>query len=161
MEKPKNAKYLAFVGLVEIVQVLRHSLKRKSHLSEIWQMVCHVSVVLSHLHRSGVSRITSTRLILQSFSIPSRLLQATTRRQNAYGVGNAPVYLHPQILYSPDWHYRSAMPTFLFLYGAVFAVAHSLVRFHVGFKVHCVLLCLLCAPRMYKYYILTEERSAK
>ncbi|CAK9136534.1 unnamed protein product [Ilex paraguariensis] len=33
--------------------------------------------------------------------------------------------LYLYILYSPDWHYRSTMPTFLFLYGAVFAVAHS------------------------------------
>ena len=69
--------------------------------------------------------------------------------------------LYIYILYSPDWHYRSTMPTFLFLYGALFAVAHSLFRFHIGFKVHYVLLCLLCVPRMYKYYILTEDRSAK
>ncbi|KAA8531613.1 hypothetical protein F0562_006322 [Nyssa sinensis] len=34
--------------------------------------------------------------------------------------------LYIYILYAPDWHYRSTMPTFLFLYGAAFAVVHSL-----------------------------------
>lgn len=69
--------------------------------------------------------------------------------------------LYIYILYSPDWHYRSTMPTFLFLYGAIFAVAHSQIRFGIGFKVHYVVLCLLCIPRMYKYYIFTEDRAAK
>ncbi|XP_057958910.1 alkaline ceramidase-like [Malania oleifera] len=69
--------------------------------------------------------------------------------------------LYFYILYSPDWHYRSTMPTFLFLYGAVFAIVHSLVRFGIAFKVHYVILCLLCTPRMYKYYIHTEDLSAK
>ena len=65
------------------------------------------------------------------------------------------------ILYSPDWHYRSTMPIFLFLYGAVFAIVHSVVRFGISFKVHYVILCLLCVPRMYKYYIHTQDASAK
>ncbi|XP_064979233.1 alkaline ceramidase-like isoform X2 [Musa acuminata AAA Group] len=69
--------------------------------------------------------------------------------------------LYLYVLYSPDWHYRSTMPTFLFLYGAAFAVAHSLVRFGIGFKIHYVGLCLLCIPRMYKYYIQTKDASAK
>ncbi|XP_038988677.1 alkaline ceramidase-like isoform X2 [Phoenix dactylifera] len=69
--------------------------------------------------------------------------------------------LYLYVLYSPDWHYRSTMPTFLFLYGAAFAVAHSLVRFRIGFKVHYIVLCLLCVPRMYKYYIQTKDVAAK
>ncbi|ONH89578.1 hypothetical protein PRUPE_8G003000 [Prunus persica] len=69
--------------------------------------------------------------------------------------------LYIYILYSPDWHYRSTMPTFLFLYGAVFAVFHSHVRFRIGFKVHYVILCLLCIPRMYKYYIHTKYVNVK
>ncbi|KAK9266384.1 hypothetical protein L1049_027286 [Liquidambar formosana] len=69
--------------------------------------------------------------------------------------------LYIYILYSPDWHYRSTMPTFLFLYGAAFAVVHSQVRFGIGFKVHYLLLCILCIPRMYKYYIHTKDMSAK
>lgn len=69
--------------------------------------------------------------------------------------------LYLYVLYSPDWHYRSTMPTFLFLYGAIFAIVHSLVRFELGFKLHYVVLCLLCVPRMYKYYIYTKEVAAK
>lgn len=69
--------------------------------------------------------------------------------------------LYIYILYSPDWHYQSTMPTFLFLYAAIFAVVHSFVHFAVIFKVHYTLLCLLCIPRMYKYYIYTEDKSAK
>jgi len=69
--------------------------------------------------------------------------------------------LYIYILYSPDWHYRSTMPTFLFFYGAAFAIVHALVRLRMGFKVHYVILCLLCVPRMYKYYIYTKDASAK
>ncbi|XP_051118344.1 alkaline ceramidase-like [Andrographis paniculata] len=69
--------------------------------------------------------------------------------------------LYIYILYSPDWHYQSTMPTFLFLYGALFAIAHSQIRFDIGFKAHYAMLCLLCIPRMYKYYIHTEDKSAK
>ncbi len=65
--------------------------------------------------------------------------------------------LHIYVLYSPDWHYRSTMPTFLFLYGTIFAVLHSQFRFVVGFQLHYVFLALLCLPRMYKYYIHTTD----
>jgi dihydroceramidase len=71
------------------------------------------------------------------------------------------ILLYMYIHYSPDWHYRSTMPTFLFLYGAAFAVVHAYLRFGIGFKVHYVILCLLCIPRMYKYYIHTEDTAAK
>jgi dihydroceramidase len=69
--------------------------------------------------------------------------------------------LYMYILYSPDWHYRSTMPTFVFLYGAFFAIFHAIVRFGIGFKVHYGILCILCIPRMYKYYIYTQDASAK
>lgn len=69
--------------------------------------------------------------------------------------------LYIYILYSPDWHYRSTMPTFLFLYGVIFALVHSKIRFSMGFKVHYAILCLLCIPRMYKYYIYTQDVAAK
>ncbi|KAK3414723.1 hypothetical protein EUGRSUZ_H00047 [Eucalyptus grandis] len=71
------------------------------------------------------------------------------------------ILLYIYILHSPDWHYRSTMPTFLFLYGVAFAILHSLVRFGIGFKIHYAILCLLCIPRMYKYYIHTEDVTAK
>ncbi|GJN23645.1 hypothetical protein PR202_gb11310 [Eleusine coracana subsp. coracana] len=71
------------------------------------------------------------------------------------------ILLYLYVLYSPDWHYRSTMPTFLFLYGAAFAVVHFFVRFQVVFKLHYIGLCLLCIPRMYKYYIQTKDLAAK
>ncbi|KAK8365069.1 hypothetical protein V6Z12_A02G026700 [Gossypium hirsutum] len=46
--------------------------------------------------------------------------------------------LYFYILYSPDWHYRSTMPTFLFFYGALYAVVHALFRFGFGFKGHAL-----------------------
>ena len=71
------------------------------------------------------------------------------------------ILLYMYVLYSPDWHYRSTMPTFLFLYGAAFAVVHFFARFQVVFKLHYFGLCLLCIPRMYKYYIQTKDMAAK
>lgn len=65
--------------------------------------------------------------------------------------------LYIYVLYSPDWHYRSTMPTVLFLYGTVFAILHSQFRFVVGFQLQLVFLAVLCLPRMYKYYIHTAE----
>lgn len=97
-------------------------------------------------------------------AIGSMLYHATLQRMQQQGDETPMVWemlLYIYILYSPDWHYRSTMPTFMFLYAVVFAVAHSLVRFGIGFWVHYALLCLLCIPRMYKYYIYTEDKSAK
>ncbi|KAK8464740.1 hypothetical protein PHAVU_010G071057 [Phaseolus vulgaris] len=71
------------------------------------------------------------------------------------------ILLYMFILYSPDWHYPRTMPIFLVLYGVIFAIVHSVVRFGIGFKLHYVILCLLCSPRMYKYYIYSDCVSAK
>lgn len=65
------------------------------------------------------------------------------------------------VLYSPDWHYRSTMPTVLFIYGSIFAILHWQFRFVVVYQVHHLFLGLLCLPRMYKYYIHTTDRHAK
>ncbi|CAA3000574.1 alkaline ceramidase 3-like [Olea europaea subsp. europaea] len=97
-------------------------------------------------------------------AIGSMLYHATLQRLQQQGDETPMVWemlLYIYILYSPDWHYRSTMPTFLFLYGAVFAIAHSQLHFDIGFKVHYALLCLPCIPRMYKYYIHTEDKLAK
>uniref|UniRef100_A0A7N1A6H6 Alkaline phytoceramidase n=1 Tax=Kalanchoe fedtschenkoi TaxID=63787 RepID=A0A7N1A6H6_KALFE len=69
--------------------------------------------------------------------------------------------LYLYILYSPDWHYRSTMPTFIFIYGVILAAAHAVVGFGIGFRLHYVFLCFLCVPRMYKYYIYTQDTHAK
>ncbi|CAI9112847.1 OLC1v1013344C1 [Oldenlandia corymbosa var. corymbosa] len=99
-----------------------------------------------------------------TLAIGSMLYHATLQRMQQQGDETPMVWemlLYLYILYSPDWHYRSTMPTFLFLYAMVFAVAHSFIRFGAGFWLHYALLCLLCIPRMYKYYIYTEDILAK
>ncbi|KAL2463370.1 Alkaline phytoceramidase (aPHC) [Forsythia ovata] len=109
--------------------------------------------------RFSVLHISNMILAIGSMLYHSTLQQLQQQGDETPMVWEMLLYIY--ILYSPDWHYRSTMPTFLFLYGAAFAIAHSKLRFDIGFKVHYVLLCLLCIPRMYKYYIHTEDRSAK
>ncbi|XP_027165084.1 alkaline ceramidase-like [Coffea eugenioides] len=109
--------------------------------------------------RFGVLHISNMIL-----AIGSALYHATLQRMQQQGDETPMVWemlLYLYILYSPDWHYRSTMPIFLFLYAIVFAFAHAYVRFGVGFWLHYALLCLLCIPRMYKYYIYTEDKLAK
>ncbi|KAG9143119.1 hypothetical protein Leryth_006353 [Lithospermum erythrorhizon] len=97
-------------------------------------------------------------------AIGSMIYHATLRRMEQQGDETPMVWemlLYIYILYSPDWQYRSTMPTFLFIYGVVFAIIHSQLLLGFIFKIHYALLCLLCIPRMYKYYLYTEDRSAK
>lgn len=65
------------------------------------------------------------------------------------------------VLYSPDWHYRSTMPTVLFIYASIFAAVHYQIRFILSYQIHYFFLGLLCLPRMYKYYIHTTDVHAK
>ncbi|CAM6094550.1 unnamed protein product [Calypogeia fissa] len=69
--------------------------------------------------------------------------------------------LYIYVLYSPDWHYTSTMPTFLVIYGTAYATCHWLFHFVLVYQLHFIFLCLLCLPRMYKYYIYTTEVSAR
>ncbi|PIN21958.1 Alkaline ceramidase [Handroanthus impetiginosus] len=101
--------------------------------------------------RFSVLHISNIILAIGSMLYHASLQQLQQQGDETPMVWEMLLYIY--ILYSPDWHYRSTMPTFLFLYGAL--------RFNIGFKVHYALLCLLCIPRMYKYYIHTEDRSAK
>ncbi|KAL3507313.1 hypothetical protein ACH5RR_032695 [Cinchona calisaya] len=97
-------------------------------------------------------------------AIGSMLYHATLQRMQQQGDETPMVWemlLYLYILYSPDWHYRSTMPTFLFLYAVIFAITHYVVRFGIFFWLHYALVCLLCIPRMYMYYIYTHDRLAK
>ncbi|KAI4364309.1 hypothetical protein MLD38_020419 [Melastoma candidum] len=119
-----------------------------------------VNAVSQHFEK----RFSVLHLSNMTLAIGSMLYHATLQQVQQQGDETPMVWemlLYIYILHSPDWHYRSTMPMFLFIYGAGFAVLHSLVRFGVGFKFHYAILCLLCIPRMYKYYIYTEEKSAK
>ncbi|CAM9000681.1 unnamed protein product [Rhodiola kirilowii] len=125
---------LAFIGLVNAVQQRFEKRFRVLHISN---MALGFGSMIYHA--------TLQHVLQQSDETPK--------------VWEMLLYLY--ILYSPDWHYQSTMPTFIFIYGVLFAIAHAVFRFGIGFKLHYVTLCLLCIPRMYKYYIYTQDIHAK
>lgn len=125
---------LAFIGLIN---ALRQRFEKRFSVLHISNMILAIGSVLYHAKLQHVQQqYDETPMVWE-------------------------MLLYIYILYSPDWHYRSTIPTFLCLYGAIFALIHS--QFHLGilFKFHYVALCLLCIPRMYKYYIHTEDMTAK
>ncbi|XP_072969237.1 alkaline ceramidase-like [Typha angustifolia] len=109
--------------------------------------------------RFSVLHISNLTLAIGSMIFHATLQHVLQQSDETPMVWEILLYLY--VLYSPDWHYRSTMPTFLFLYGAAFAIFHSLIRFGIGFKIHYIGLCLLCIPRVYKYYIQTKDVAAK
>ncbi|CAI0466249.1 unnamed protein product [Linum tenue] len=142
-----------------------------SYIAEFFNTVSNVpSIVLafiglvSALGQRFEKRFSVLHISNIILAIGSMLYHATLRHVQQQGDETPMVWemlLYFYILYSPDWHYRSTMPTFLFFYGAGFAVIHALMRFGIAFKVHYAVLCLLCIPRMYKYYIYTKDVDAK
>lgn len=142
-----------------------------SYVAEFYNTVSNVPsillalvVLINALRQRFEKRFTVLHISNMILSIGSMLFHATLQHVQQQSDETPMVWemlLYIYILYSPDWHYRSTMPTFLFLYGAAFAIVHSQIRFGIGFKVHYVILCLLCIPRMYKYYIYTQDLFAK
>lgn len=142
-----------------------------SYIAEFYNTISNIPYILlaliglvNSLRQRFEKRFSVLHMSNMALSIGSMLHHATLQHVQQQSDETPMVWemlLYIYILYSPDWHYRSTMPTFLFLYGAVFAIAHSLIRFSIGFKVHYVILCLLCIPRMYKYYIYTQDIYAK
>ncbi|XP_010257411.1 PREDICTED: alkaline ceramidase 3-like [Nelumbo nucifera] len=142
-----------------------------SYIAEFYNTISNIPSVLlafigliNALGQRFEKRFSVLHISNMALAIGSMLYHATLQHVQQQSDETPMVWemlLYIYILYSPDWHYRSTMPTFLFLYGAVFAIAHSHVRFGIGFKLHYGMLCLLCIPRMYKYYIHTEDLSAK
>ncbi|XP_034686342.1 alkaline ceramidase-like [Vitis riparia] len=125
------------LGLFGLINALRQGFEKRFSVLHISNIILAIGSIL---HHSSLQRLQQ-----QSDETPM--------------VWEMLLYIY--ILHSPDWHYQSTMPTFLFLYGAAFAIVHSQVHFGIGFKIHYVILCLLCIPRMYKYYIHTQDMSAK
>lgn len=109
--------------------------------------------------RFSVLHLSNMALAIGSMIFHATLQHAQQQSDETPMVWEMLLYIY--VLYSPDWHYTYTMPTFLFLYGAAFATFHSLFRFDLGFKIHYIILALLCLPRMYKYYIHTTEPAAK
>ncbi|MED6153030.1 hypothetical protein PIB30_097617 [Stylosanthes scabra] len=142
-----------------------------SYIAEFYNTISNIPCILlallgliNALRQRFEKRFTVLHLSNMALAIGSMLYHATLQNVQQQSDETPMVWemlLYLYILYSPDWHYRTTMPIFLFLYGIVFAVAHSYLRFGIGFKAHYVLLCLLCIPRTYKYYIYTENVSAK
>ncbi|KDP20675.1 hypothetical protein JCGZ_21146 [Jatropha curcas] len=142
-----------------------------SYIAEFYNTISNIPCILlaligliNALRQQFEKRFSVLHISNMILAIGSMFFHATLQRVQQQSDETPMVWemlLYLYILYSPDWHYHSTMPTFLFLYGAVFAMVHSVVHFGMGFKVHFVILCLLCIPRMYKYYIHTEDASAK
>lgn len=126
-----------FLALIGLINALRQRFEKRFSVLHISNMILAIGSAMFHA--------TLQHVVQQSDETPM--------------VWEMLLYLY--VLYSPDWHYRSTMPTFLFLYGIAFAVAYFVVRNAVVFKVHYIGLCLLCVPRMYKYYIRTQDPAAK
>lgn len=125
---------LAFIGLIN---ALRQRFEKRFSVLHLSNMILATGSMMFHA--------TLQHVVQQSDETPM--------------VWEMLLYLY--VLYSPDWHYRSTMPTFLFFYGGAFAIFYSFVRNGTVFKLHYVALCLLCVPRVYKYYIHTKDVAAK
>ncbi|MQL81555.1 hypothetical protein Taro_014009 [Colocasia esculenta] len=144
---------------------------RSSYVAEFYNTISNIPCILlaligliNALRQRFERRFSALHISNMILGIGSMLFHATLQKVQQNSDETPMVWellLYLYVLYSPDWHYRSTMPTFLFFYGAVFAIIHPLVRFELGFKVHYAVLCLLCIPRMYKYYIYTKEVAAK
>ncbi|XP_021745746.1 alkaline ceramidase-like [Chenopodium quinoa] len=126
----------------------------------IWALVG----LLNALRQRFEKRFSFLHMSNMALAFGNMLYHATLQRVHQHSDETPMVWemlLYLYILYSPDWHYKSTMPTFIFFYGAAFGLLHHLVGFDIGFKLHYMLLCLLCIPRMYKYYIHTSDVCAK
>ncbi|GKC24866.1 alkaline ceramidase-like protein [Tanacetum coccineum] len=92
-----------------------------SNIPSIVLALVGLVIALSQRFEKRFSILHVSNMIL---SIGSMLFHATLQRLQQQGDETPMVWemlLYICILYSPDWHYKSTMPVFLFLYGAVFA----------------------------------------
>ncbi|GAV58991.1 Ceramidase domain-containing protein [Cephalotus follicularis] len=161
----------SFWGPVTSTEWCEKNYVYSAYIAEFFNTISNVPGILlaiigliNALRQRFEKRFSVLHISNMILAIGSMLYHATLQRFQQQGDETPMVWemlLYIYILYSPDWHYRSTMPTFLFFYGAAFAIIHAFFRFGIGFKVHYVILCLLCIPRMYKYYIHTNDANAK
>ncbi|KAE8722562.1 putative methionine--tRNA ligase-like [Hibiscus syriacus] len=161
----------SFWGPVTSTDRCEKNYVHSSYIAEFFNTISNVPGILlaligliNALRQRFEKRFSVLHISNVILSIGSMIYHSTLQRLQQQGDETPMVWevlLYFYILYSPDWHYRSTMPTFLFFYGVGFAVVHALFRFGIGFKVHYVILCLICIPRMYKYYIYTKDATAK
>lgn len=153
------------------IECCEQNYAHSSYIAEFYNTLSNIPTILLALiglinavRQRFEKRFTVLHVSNMALAIGSMLYHATLQRVQQQSDETPMVWemlLYMYILHSPDWHYRSTMPIFLFLYGAVFAIVHAVIHLGIGFKVHYVILCLLCIPRMYKYYIYTQDATAK
>lgn len=121
-------------------------------------------VLVNSIRQRFEKRFSSLNLATMMVGLGSMFFHGTLQHVHQQSEETPMVWLmlmYFYVLYSPDWHYRSTMPTVLFIYGSIFAIIHSQLRFILSYQIHYFFLGLLCLPRMYKYYIHTTDRHAK
>ncbi|XP_059651376.1 alkaline ceramidase-like isoform X2 [Cornus florida] len=106
-----------------------------SYIAEFFNTLSNIPCILlaligliNALRQRFEKRFSVLHISNMILAIGSMLYHGTLQRLQQQGDETPMVWemlLYIYILYSPDWHYRSTMPTFLFLYGAVFAIVHS------------------------------------
>lgn len=120
--------------------------------------------LINSIRQRFEKRFSTLNLVTIMVGLGSMLFHGTLQHVHQQSEETPMVWLmlmYFYVLYSPDWHYRSTMPTVLFIYGSIFAIVHSQLRFILSYQIHYFFLGLLCLPRMYKYYIHTTDQHAK
>ncbi|KAI0498495.1 hypothetical protein KFK09_019383 [Dendrobium nobile] len=153
------------------IELCEENYAHSSYIAEFYNTVSNIPCILLALiglinalrqrfeKRFSILHISNMILAIGSMVFHATLQHVVQQSDETPMFWEMLLYLY--VLYSPDWHYRSTMPTFLFIYAAGFAVAHSLLRMNALFMVQYILVFLLCIPRMYKYYIHSKFASAK
>ncbi|KAH8493444.1 hypothetical protein H0E87_020257 [Populus deltoides] len=97
-------------------------------ISNIPCIVLALVGLINALRQRFEKRFSVLHISNMILAIGSMIFHATLQRVQQQSDETPMVWemlLYMYILYSPDWHYRSTMPIFLFLYGVVFAAVHS------------------------------------
>ncbi|KAK8953855.1 hypothetical protein KSP39_PZI002851 [Platanthera zijinensis] len=153
------------------IELCEENYAHSSYIAEFFNTVSNIPCILLALgglinalrqrfeKRFSILHISNMILAIGSIVFHATLQHVVQQSDETPMFWEMLLYLY--VVYSPDWHYRSTMPTFLFLYAAGFAVAHSLLRVNAVFMAQYFLVFLLCVPRMYKYYIHCKDAGAK
>ncbi|KAD5803673.1 hypothetical protein E3N88_15033 [Mikania micrantha] len=110
-----------------------------SNIPSIILALIGLVIALSQRFEKRFSILHISNMIL---AIGSMLFHSTLQRLQQQGDETPMVWemlLYIYILYSPDWHYKSTMPIFLFLYGH--ALWHLLIAFNSFFANEFLMFC--------------------
>ncbi|KAJ0969837.1 hypothetical protein J5N97_022714 [Dioscorea zingiberensis] len=119
------------------VELCEKNYTHSSYIAEYYNTISNIPCILLALvglvnamrqrfeKRFSVLHISNMILAIGSMLFHATLQHVLQQSDETPMVWEMLLYIY--VLYSPDWHYRSTMPTFLFLYGAGFAIAHALI----------------------------------